>query len=100
MDLYNRLLEGKEKLAVIGLGYVGMPIAVEFSKKLNVIGFDVNQHKVELYKDGIDPTAEVGNEAIKNCNVHFTSEEQDLREARFHIVSRKMHCTAGRSKPP
>lgn len=87
MDLYNRLLEGKEKLAVIGLGYVGMPIAVEFSKKLNVIGFDVNQHKVELYKDGIDPTAEVGNEAIKNCNVHFTSEEQDLREARFHIVA-------------
>lgn len=87
MDLYNRLLEGKEKLAVIGLGYVGMPIAVEFSKKIGVIGFDVNKNKVELYKKGIDPTAEVGNDVIKNCSVNFTSEEKTLREAKFHIVA-------------
>ena len=64
-----------------------MPIAVEFSKKVDVIGFDLNENKVNLYKDGIDPTNEVGDEEIKKCNVEFTSNEKALRDAKFHIVA-------------
>lgn len=74
-------------LSVIGLGYVGMPIAVAFAKKVRVIGFDVNESKINLYKSGIDPTGEVGNEAIKNTTIEFTSEPVRLREAGFHIVA-------------
>ena len=76
-----------EKLVVIGLGYVGMPIAVSFSKKVQVIGFDINQSKIELYKQGIDPTKEVGNEAIAQCSVDFTSDETRIQEGKFHIVA-------------
>lgn len=72
---------------MVGLGYVGMPIAVAFSKKVDVIGFDINEHKVNLYKSGIDPTKEVGNEAISACSVDFTSDEKRLREAKFHIIA-------------
>lgn len=71
----------------MGLGYVGMPIAVAFSKKIDVIGFDLNAAKIELYKSGVDPTREVGNEAIKNCTVDFTADETKLRQAKFHIVA-------------
>lgn len=85
--LYNELLAGSKKLSLIGLGYVGMPIAVAFSRKVNVIGFDINKQKIELYKRGIDPTNEVGNEAIKDCTVDFTSNETRLKEAKFHIVA-------------
>lgn len=74
-------------VSVLGLGYVGMPIAVAFAKKVRVIGFDINRAKVDLYKAGIDPTNEVGNGVIKNTSVVFTSEEIKLREARFHIVA-------------
>lgn len=84
---YEALLNGTEKLSLVGLGYVGMPIAVSFSKKLKVIGFDINQEKVDLYRRGIDPTNEVGDEAIRECSVEFTSDEEKLREARFHIVA-------------
>lgn len=87
MSLDQKLLEKQEKLSVVGLGYVGMPIAVSFSKKVEVIGFDINTYKVELYKNGIDPTNEVGNEAIAACTVDFTSIETRLREAKFHIVA-------------
>ena len=87
MSLYEDLLNGKEKLALVGLGYVGMPIAVAFSKKVKVVGFDVNEEKINLYKNGIDPTHEVGDEAIKNCSVEFTADETKLREAKFHIVA-------------
>ncbi|KIO68276.1 UDP-glucose dehydrogenase [Caldibacillus thermoamylovorans] len=87
MRLYEKLLKREEKLSVIGLGYVGMPIAVAFAKKLDVIGFDINQEKVHLYKNGIDPTKEVGNEGIKNTTVDFTSDEKRLQEAKFHIVA-------------
>lgn len=87
MVTYNKLLEQKEKLAVIGLGYVGMPIAVAFAEKLNVIGYDVNKEKIELYKRGEDPTKEVGNDIIKKTTVEFTSLESRLREARFHIIA-------------
>ena len=71
----------------MGLGYVGMPIAVAFSKKVKVVGFDLNKQKVELYKNGIDPTKEVGNDVIAACSVEFTADETKLREAKFHIVA-------------
>lgn len=87
MSLYEKLLNKEEKLSLVGLGYVGMPIAVAFSKKLEVVGFDLNKKKIELYQNGIDPTREVGNEAIAACSVDFTSDETKLREARFHIVA-------------
>lgn len=81
------LISGKEKLALVGLGYVGMPIAVAFSKKINVIGFDLNAKKIELYKNGVDPTKEVGNEAIAECTVDFTSDPTRLKETKFIIVA-------------
>ena len=87
MKLYDRLINEQDKLSLVGLGYVGMPIAVAFSKKVKVIGFDVNSKKIELYKNGIDPTKEVGDEAIRKCSVEFTSDEKKLREAKFHIVA-------------
>lgn len=86
-DLYEKLISKEEKLSLIGLGYVGMPIAVSFAKGVRVIGFDVNVNKVELYLRGCDPTHEVGNDAIKVSNVEFTADEKRLREARFHIVA-------------
>lgn len=87
MNLYEKLVNKEEQISMIGLGYVGMPIAVAFAKKVNVIGFDVSKSKIELYKNGIDPTKEVGNEIIKNTTVEFTSDESSLREAKFHIVA-------------
>jgi UDP-N-acetyl-D-glucosamine/UDP-N-acetyl-D-galactosamine dehydrogenase len=87
MNLYEEIVNKNEKIAVIGLGYVGMPLAVAFAKKVNVIGFDLNKQKVDLYKSGIDPTDEVGNNAIKLTAVEFTSDELKLKEAKFHIVA-------------
>ena len=88
MELYNKLIAGDEKLALVGLGYVGMPIAHAFAKKgLNVIGFDLNKEKIELYKSGIDPTKEVGDDEIKNTKIKFTSDEAELRRAKFHIIA-------------
>lgn len=87
MDLYNKIVNREEKLSLVGLGYVGLPIAVAFSKKVDVIGFDINDKKIQTYIGGKDPTKEVGNEAIQKCNVDFTSDETRLREARFHIVA-------------
>ena len=87
MSLYEKIVNRKEKIALVGLGYVGMPIAVAFAKKVDVIGFDVNQTKIELYRSGIDPTHEVGNEAIRNTSVQFTSDEAELRNAKFLIVA-------------
>lgn len=86
-DFYERLILHEEKLSVIGLGYVGMPIAVAFAKKIDVIGFDVNADKIKLYKSGIDPTREVGNDVIRNTTVEFTTDAKRLRAARFHIVA-------------
>lgn len=85
--LYENLVDKKEKMSVIGMGYVGMPIAVAFSDKLDVIGFDINEEKISLYCSGIDPTREVGNEKIKESKIEFTSNELKMREARFHIVA-------------
>lgn len=87
MILYNRLVNRKEKLSLTGLGYVGLPIAVAFAKKVDVVGFDLNVAKIELYKSGIDPTQEVGDDAVKNTTVEFTSDESRLRKAKFHIVA-------------
>ena len=87
MDLYEKIVSGEEKIFLVGLGYVGMPIAVAFSKKAKVVGFDLNAKKIDLYKSGIDPTNEVGDDAIKACSVEFTADEKKLREAKFHIVA-------------
>lgn len=87
MSLYEKIINGEEKISLVGLGYVGMPIAVAFSKKVKVVGFDLNAKKIELYKNGIDPTNEVGNDAIKACTVDFTADEAKLKEAKFHIVA-------------
>lgn len=69
MSLYEKLLSGEEKLSLVGLGYVGMPIAVAFARKIQVVGFDLNAKKIELYKSGVDPTNEVGNDVIKETKV-------------------------------
>lgn len=87
MSLYKSILAKNESISLVGLGYVGMPIAVAFAKKVNVIGFDLNAAKIELYKSGVDPTHEVGDEAIKTTTVQFTADEKDLRKAKFHIVA-------------
>ena len=88
MSLYEKLINKEEALSVVGLGYVGMPLAVAFAAKgLNVIGFDLNAKKIDLYKSGIDPTKEVGDEAIRSTTISFTPDERDLRKARFHIVA-------------
>ena len=87
MTLYEKLLRGEESLSVVGLGYVGMPIAVAFAKKINVIGFDLNKRKIDQYLSGIDPTQEVGNEAIAQTTVQFSSDPACLRQAKFHIVA-------------
>jgi len=85
--LYKRLVNKEEKISIIGLGYVGMPIAVAFAKVVDVIGFDIDQQKIEAYQQGIDPTDEVGNQAIQKTSVGFTSDASRLKEAKFHIVA-------------
>lgn len=86
-DLYEKLINGEEKLALVGLGYVGMPIAVEFAKHVKVIGFNHNERRIQQYKSGIDPTNEVGNEVISTTTVDFTSDEKRLSEAKFIVVA-------------
>ena len=85
--LYEKLVSGEEKLSLVGLGYVGMPIAVAFAKKIKVVGFDLNEAKIDLYKNGVDPTNEVGDEVIRNTKVEFTADPAKLKEAKFHIVA-------------
>ena len=87
MGLYEKLVAGEEKLSLVGLGYVGMPIAVAFARKIKVVGYDLNEKKIELYRSGVDPTREVGDEVIRNTAVEFTADETKLREAKFHIVA-------------
>lgn len=87
MNLFERIEKKQEKISVVGLGYVGMPLAVAFAKKVDVIGFDLNEKKIALYKAGIDPTGEVGNDAIKRTTVEFTANEKRLKEAKFHIIA-------------
>lgn len=87
MNLYEKIVSGEEKISLVGLGYVGMPIAVAFARKVKVVGFDLNEEKIGLYKKGIDPTGEVGDEVIRNTTVDFTADASKLREAKFHIVA-------------
>lgn len=85
--MYDRLIRGEEKLALVGLGYVGLPVAVEFAKHIDVIGFNHSEHRVRQYRSGIDPTNEVGSEMISKTAVDFTSDERRLAEARFIIIA-------------
>lgn len=88
MSLFEKLVANEESIGIVGLGYVGMPIAHAFAKKgLSVIGFDLNKEKIELYKSGVDPTLEVGDEEIKNTRIDFSSDEHDLKKAKFIIVA-------------
>ena len=87
MNLYEKIIKGEEKISLVGLGYVGMPIAVAFAKKVKVMGFDINKTKISLYKQGFDPTKEVGDYEMKATTVDFTLDETRLCEAKFHIVA-------------
>lgn len=88
MSLLKEIINCEEKISLVGLGYVGMPIAIEFAKRgVKVVGYDLNSKKIEIYKQGIDPTNEVGDQAIKDTTVEFTSDEKKLKEAKFHIVA-------------
>lgn len=85
--LYEKIVKGEEKISLVGLGYVGMPIAIAFAKKVKVVGFDLNSAKIAKYKAGIDPTNEVGDEEIKKSTVEFTDNPELLKSAKFHIVA-------------
>lgn len=87
MMIYENLINKKDKLAIVGLGYVGMPLAVAFAESLEVIGFDLNQRKIKRYQQGIDETREIGDEKIQSTSVDFTNDEERLNEARFFIVA-------------
>ena len=86
-ELYDRIIKKQASMAVIGLGYVGLPIAVAFSKKINVIGFDVNEQKILGYRSGVDATSEVGDGEIQNCSVNFTSDLEQLVGVKFFIIA-------------
>jgi len=85
--MYKELIEGKYKLAVIGLGYVGLPIALEFAKKIKVIGFDIKPDRIEKMKNRIDPSNELEPNAFNNCDIYFTANPEELREAKFYIIA-------------
>jgi UDP-N-acetyl-D-galactosamine dehydrogenase len=87
MTLYDSLLSKNEKLAVIGLGYVGLPIAIEFAKKISVIGFDIKPERVEMMKQGIDPSRELDPEAFEGCDILYTANPDELKDAKFYVVA-------------
>ena len=87
MNLYEKIINKEEKLSVIGLGYVGLPLAICFAKKVEVIGFDINKDKVEAYKKGIDETNEVGSKSLKETIAFLTSSEEELQKVKFHIIA-------------
>ncbi len=85
--IYDRLIEKEAKLAVIGLGYVGLPIALEFAKKIQVVGFDINQNRIDLMKNNIDPSNELESEDFEGCDIHFTADLKELNDVNFFIVA-------------
>ena len=85
--MFNKLINKEAKLAVIGLGYVGLPIALEFAKKINVIGFDIREDRVDMMNNKIDPSRELSSEAFNDCDIKFTANIEDLREANFYIIA-------------
>jgi len=87
MLIYQDIIDKKTKLAVIGLGYVGLPIALEFAKKVSVIGFDINAKRIEMMKKGIDPSNELESSDFENSDIVFTNSLETLKEAKFFIVA-------------
>jgi len=87
MEIYDKLLKKETRLSLIGLGYVGLPIALEFAKKIGVVGFDISEERVEMMKNKIDPSEELSSDAFENCDIKFTANIEDLKEASFHIVA-------------
>lgn len=85
--MYQRLIEKKEKLAVIGLGYVGLPIALEFARQVSVIGFDISEKRIEMMRNGIDPSNELDTSAFEGCEIEFTSSLEVLKGAKFYVVA-------------
>jgi len=85
--MLEELKSKKKAISVIGLGYVGLPLALEFAKKYRVIGLDINEERVELMKNKIDPSNELNSEAFENCDILFTTNNEDLKDAHFHIVA-------------
>ena len=86
-SIYNQLINKETKLSVVGLGYVGLPIALEFARKIEVIGFDIKEDRVEMMKNKVDPSNELPSSAFEGCDIHFTAKPEDLKEATFHIVA-------------
>lgn len=87
MSLFGKIQSQEEKVSIIGLGYVGLPVAIEFAKKYNTVGFDINKEKLDLYLSGIDITNEVGNQAVQDTTMTFTNDEAALKECKFHVVA-------------
>ncbi|MCX7842202.1 MAG: nucleotide sugar dehydrogenase [Clostridia bacterium] len=87
MQIFDEIIKRNCSISIIGLGYVGLPLAIEFAKKANVIGFDISKQKIEAYRNYIDPTNEVGSEALRTTKINFTWDEKDLQQAKFHIVA-------------
>lgn len=86
-SIYNKLIQKETKLAVIGLGYVGLPIALEFARKIKVVGFDINTERVNMMRNNIDPSNELDSSAFEGCDIHFTSSLEDLKDVTFFIVA-------------
>jgi len=87
MNIYEKLIKKEAKLSVVGLGYVGLPIALEFARKVSVIGFDINAARVEMMKNHEDPSEELHTSAFEGCDIEFTSDPERLKAAEFHIVA-------------
>jgi UDP-N-acetyl-D-galactosamine dehydrogenase len=85
--IYDQLQKKEAKLAVIGLGYVGLPIALEFARQLKVVGFDINQERVNLMRQNIDPSQELESAAFEGCDIHFTADLNDLSDVNFFIIA-------------
>jgi len=87
MSIYNKLKDKETKIAVIGLGYVGLPIALEFAKKMKVVGFDINQKRVDMMRNNIDPSEELDSSAFEGCDIYFTADLNDLKDVTFFVVA-------------
>ena len=86
-SVYNKLINKEAKLAVIGLGYVGLPIALEFARKIQVVGFDINEERVELMRNNVDPSNELDASEFEGCDIKFTTEIEDLSDVQFFVVA-------------
>jgi len=87
MSIYNKLINKETRIAVIGLGYVGLPIALEFARKMKVVGFDINQKRVDMMRNNIDPSEELESAAFEGCDIHFTADLNDLKDVTFFVVA-------------